>query len=245
MESMIHQPFGHWSTLVEGLQASPQECYTAIEEAIRRREIPDVRTSRVTFKEGGLISAERIYLRVSRKQLGFDICAAPFGNGFFFSWWQGELPPSNLLGCLVVLLLMGLVGLILRSCMGGGEAVETYGYTGAEEAGGTSFFQLVLIGFLLVLLALWGVGKAVRQGYLFSEDAILSMPILGSLYDFVFHPPTYYKLDTIDMYQKAVHSAVLEVVDGVMSAKGLRALAPEARQPTMRDFLARRGGRGK
>jgi hypothetical protein len=82
---MFRQPFGHWSTLVEGLQASPQECYAEIEEAIRRREVPDVRASRVTFKEGDLLSAERIYLRVGRKMLGFDICAAPFGNGFFFS----------------------------------------------------------------------------------------------------------------------------------------------------------------
>lgn len=97
MASMFRQPFGHWSTLVEGLQASPQECYAAIEEAIRRREIPEARTSRVTFHEGGVLSAERIYLRVGRKQLGFDICAAPFGNGFFFSRWQGELPPSNFL----------------------------------------------------------------------------------------------------------------------------------------------------
>jgi hypothetical protein len=81
MASMFHQPFGHWSTLIEGLQASPQECYAAIEEAIRRREIPDVRNPRVTFRESGVLSAEHIYLRVGRKQLGFDICAAPFGNG--------------------------------------------------------------------------------------------------------------------------------------------------------------------
>jgi hypothetical protein len=235
MASMFHHPFGHWSTLVEGLQASPQECYAAIEEAIRRREIPDVRASRVTFRESGFLSAERIYRRVGRKMLGFDICAAPFGNGFFFSWWQGELPQSNFVGCLVVLLAMSLAGYILRSFMGGGETEETSRPLG----------QVLAVGLLLFLLAFYAVGKAIREGYLFSEDAILSMPLIGTAYDFVFHPPTYYKLDTIDMYQKAVHAAVLEVVDGVMSAKGLRALAPEARQPTLRDFLARRGGRGK
>ena len=231
MAPAIDKPIGHWSTLVEGLQASPQECYAAIEDAIRRREIPDVRTSRVTFKESGVLSAERIYLRVGRKQLGFDICAAPFGNGFFFSWWQGELPPSNFLGCLVLLLAMSLAGYILHSFMGGGETEET----------SRPLFQILAVGLLLFLLAFWAVGKAVRQGYLFSEDALLSMPLVGALYDFIFHPPTYYKLDTIDMYQKAVHSAVLEVVDGVMRAKGLRALAPEERQPNLRSFL----GKGK
>jgi len=233
---MFRQPFGHWSTLVEGLQASPQECYAAIEEAIRRREIPDMRTSRVTFKESGFLSAERIYLRVGRKMLGFDICAAPFGNGFFFSWWLGELPPSNFLGCFVLLLAWGAVGFLV------------HGVTQARETAGEplGFVQMTAMWLLLLLLAFWAVGKAIREGYLFSEDAILAMPLIGSLYDFVFHPPTYYKLDTIDMYQKAVHAAVLEVVDGMMSAKGLRALAPEARQPTLRDFLARRGvGRGR
>ncbi|HEV8579658.1 MAG TPA: hypothetical protein VGX68_11320 [Thermoanaerobaculia bacterium] len=243
---MFRQPLGHWSTLVEGLQASPQECYAAIEEAIRRREIPDLRTSRVTFKESSFLSAERIYLRVGRKRLGFDICAAPFGNGFFFSWWLGELPPSNLLGCLVVYLLVGLGGYIFRSFMGGSEAGGTYMGAGETAGASLSSFQLVLLGLFLLLLVFWVVGKAVREGYLFSEDAILEMPFVGAVYDFIFRPPTYYKQDTIDMYQKAVHAAVLEAVDSMMSAKGLRALAPEARQPTLRDFLAKRGvKRGK
>jgi len=236
MASMFRHPFGHWSTLVEGFQASPQEFYAAIEEAIRRREIPDVRTSRVTFKESGFLSAERIYLRVGRKMLGFDICAAPFGTGFFFSWWQGELPPSNFLGCLVLLLAWAAVSLFVQGVMH------------AREAAGNplSLFQMTAVWVLFLFLAFWAVGKAVRNGYLFSEDALLSMPLVGSVYNFIFRPPTYYNLDTIDMYQKAVHAAVLEVVDGIMSAKGLRALAPEARQPTLRDFLSRRGvGRGK
>src|SRR6185295_2211980 len=102
------------------------------------------------------------------------------------------------------------------------------------------FVQLTALWLLLLFFAFWAVGKAIRKGYLFSEDAILSMPLIGSLYDCIFRPPTYYRQDTIDMYQKAVHAAVLEVVDGVMSAKGLRSLGPEERQPTLRDFLGER-----
>jgi hypothetical protein len=221
------EPSGHWSTLVEGLQASPQECYVAIEEAIRRREIPGAKTSRVTYRESGVLSAERIYLRVGRKMLGFDICAAPFGKAFFFSWWQRELPASNLLGCLAVLIAFGGAGYAFRS-IGNGQA-----------ASGTplSLPQCVGLGVFLGLLALTIIGAAIRAGRLFSEDAILAMPILGAIYEAVFRPPTYYKLDTIDMYQKAVHAAVLEVVDGVMSAQGLRALAPEARTPRLRGPL--------
>lgn len=217
MPSIFPRPLGHWSTLIEGLQASPQECYTAIEEAIRRREIPDVRVSRVTFKEGGFLSAERIYLRVSRKGLGFDICAAPFGTGFFFSWRFGKLPPSNFFGCFGLLLVGCVVGYILFLL---NEPRRT-----AEAPLG--LLETLVLDLLLFLIP-WVVGRAIRKGYLSSEHAILNMPLIGSLFDRLFRPSTYYKLDTIDIFQKAVHAAVLEVVDDAMRmrGKGLRALAP-------------------
>lgn len=230
MASAHHPPLGHWSTLVEGLQASPQECYAAIEEAIQRREIPQVRTSRVTHQEGGFLSAERIYLRIDRKMLAFDICAAPFGTGFFFSWRLSEVPPGNLLGCLVVILMLAVGGWFLQFATG---TLET-----SEHP--LSFFQIFVLGVGLFLGALWVTLVAVRSGKLFSEDAVLAMPLIGSLYNAIFRPSTFYKQDTIDMYQKAVHAAVLEVVDGVMSAKGLRALSPEERQPSLKGFLGRK-----
>lgn len=151
--------------------------------------------------------------------LAFDICAAPFGTGFFFSWWQTEVPPSNIFGCLVVLVALGAAGWLLR-------AMEV-----ARAAAGASLslFQQAGIAFLVYLGALTLIGLAIRSGFIFSEDAILDLPLVGPLYNFIFRPATYYKLDTIDMYQRAVHAAVLEVVDGLMSAKGLRALSPEAR----------------
>ncbi len=34
----------------------------------------------------------RIYQRIGRKKLVFDVCGAPFGKGFFVSWWMGPLP---------------------------------------------------------------------------------------------------------------------------------------------------------
>src|SRR5213593_4636311 len=80
----------HWHKPFEDFGTSSLEFYTAVEAAIRRREIPDTSTSRVDWREGGLASARREYLRVSRGRLSFDICAAPFGTGFFFSWWLAE-----------------------------------------------------------------------------------------------------------------------------------------------------------
>lgn len=78
---------GHWSHLVDGLQASPQEFYGNVEVAIKERQVPGATICRVTHKESGILSASREYLRVVRYEFAFDVCGAPFGRGFFVSWW--------------------------------------------------------------------------------------------------------------------------------------------------------------
>jgi hypothetical protein len=80
----------HWYYLIDSLQTSTLDFYTAVEQAIARRAVPNAKTARVDYKEGGVLSAKREYLRVRRKGLLFDICGAPFGRGFFVSWWLGE-----------------------------------------------------------------------------------------------------------------------------------------------------------
>ena len=86
----------HWYHLVEGLQESSQEFYKSVEAAVKTRSVPDARISRIDYHEGGILSAKREYLRVRRKELIFDICAAPFETGFFTSWWLGEKPGGPL-----------------------------------------------------------------------------------------------------------------------------------------------------
>ena len=80
----------HWHHLTENLKESTQEYYTALESAIAARNLDVVECSRVEFHEGNSLSAKREYLRVVRREHIFDICAAPYGNGFFISWWLGE-----------------------------------------------------------------------------------------------------------------------------------------------------------
>ncbi|MGA2258806.1 MAG: hypothetical protein ABSG53_29415, partial [Thermoguttaceae bacterium] len=138
-------------------------------DRLHRRKLPDVRVSRVDHHEGGILSAKREYLRVRRKELIFDICAAPFGpGGFFVSWWLGELP-----GCLLA-----------------------------------------------------------------------EFPLLGPILTRLFKPMTYYRLDTALMFQESVRAAVLEILDGVTKAKGLRALSELDRKPIMAGLFSR-GGLGK
>jgi len=82
--------FSHWYHLIDNMQASSQQYYALIERNITDRQLPDTTVSRANHAEGGMFSANREYLRVTRKDYTFDICAAPFARGFFISWWLGE-----------------------------------------------------------------------------------------------------------------------------------------------------------
>ena len=81
----------HWHILFEDWNMSSQEFFGAVEAAVEKRNLPNVKMSRLDFNEGGIFSARREYLRIQRKDFAFDIGAAPFGNAFFISYWLGEV----------------------------------------------------------------------------------------------------------------------------------------------------------
>jgi hypothetical protein len=208
--------FAHWHKLVPEFSTSPQEFYTALDAALRKRGVPQTVTSRIEYLESGLFSGLRIYFRIQRKRLAFDVCAAPFGTAFFFSWWLTEPKKSyRAWGCLSTLVLLYLCSFVLGN----------FGLKGC-------FFALMFaLGAIAILI--WSV----REDWFLSEDIIRDLPYLGPLYEYLFDPETYFKEDTRIMYREIVHGAVLEVIDETLGAKGLRALAPEDRTPTVRSLL--------
>lgn len=82
----------HWSHPFDDLQFPPDEFYALVIEILQKREIPNITFSETTYLEAGILSGLRKYLRVSRGEYTFDICAAPFGTGYFVSWWLTEYP---------------------------------------------------------------------------------------------------------------------------------------------------------
>ena len=155
----------HWSTMIEGLQASPKEFFSAVEAAIATKNIDKIKHTRIDWKEGGILSAKREYLRIRRNDHAFDICGAPFGNGFFVSWWLGDVPS--------------------------------------------------------VWMAL-----------------LMRIPVIGLFVARFAKPQTYYRIDTASMFQSLIHSAVMQVIDDMTTAKGIRALPDNERKPEMRSFFA-------
>lgn len=154
----------HWHHSFPGLALVPSEFYDAVAQAVAARQIPQVTVSQVSIAEGGLGSAQRLYLRVRRGEYAFDICGAPFADGAFVSWWLTEQA-----GC--------------------------------------------------------------------AKGCLMAIPVLGWALIALLYKETYYKIDTRLMFQSAVHAAVLEVVDNLMAAKGLRALSEAERKPTMEKLL--------
>lgn len=84
-------PNAHWHHLFEKPEFSPQEFYAQLGKFLGERHIPQSAISKVVYSEGGLLSKNRDYIRITYKQSVFDICAAPFGAGFFVSWWLGDI----------------------------------------------------------------------------------------------------------------------------------------------------------
>jgi hypothetical protein len=74
----------------------------------------------------------------------------------------------------------------------------------------------------------------------FDFDGLLSaVPILGPVYRRLFVSETYHTVDTALAYQAVVKSVVEDAIDGVTSAKGLRALTEDEKKPRMENFYGR------
>jgi hypothetical protein len=91
------QVLSHWHTLVDDFNTSALEFYSSVEGALAERKLPDLKVRRVDWKEGGIFSAKREYLQISMGRLSYDICASPYGTGYFFSSWMAVKEPIPIL----------------------------------------------------------------------------------------------------------------------------------------------------
>lgn len=197
----------HWHHSIEEFNTSALEFYRSVEEALRAKEAPSVRLERVDWNEGGVLSAKREYLRISHGRFSFDLCAAPFGRDYFFSWWLVRRQPDGafLFGCLG---LLALPILLLIS-------MKVAGFFGGL------FLFLIICG-----AALAWVSNAARSGSEAVEDALLAIPGIGTLYTRFIKPVTYYSTDTRVAFEESVHRVVLKHVEALRTLNNLPALLP-------------------
>jgi hypothetical protein len=207
----------HWHQLYENFSTSSRDFYAAVEEAIKKRKLPDLSFSRVTWKESGVLSAKREYLRVARGRLHWDICAAPFGTGFFFSS-RLAVYPSRLAGLVYLLLFSaGWYGLF--------RLYDAFLFHNSLASLGLGYWDILKHGVLVALAFFLVLGTLVRMRVAGDEDSMLAMPVFGFLYAKLFNPQTYFKEDTDLMFMEAVVAAMHEAVDATTSGTSIRVLA--------------------
>lgn len=85
--AVVKKHHSNWNHLIDEFNFSSEEFYKRLKEQLQSHGIKKVRIRFVFLKEGGTFSASRMYLRVEWKSYQYDLCAAPFGKGFFISWW--------------------------------------------------------------------------------------------------------------------------------------------------------------
>jgi len=204
----------YWSELLENINVSPKEVYDQVEAAVKAREVPGLETSREFWHEGGAISAKREYLRFARERLVFEICAAPFGTDSFLSFRISVVPlVIDPLGIFLVFVALAILLAFFVALFG-----MLWGAI------------ILILGLSLLIFALRAV---IARGLADLDRAFMKMPLFGSLYEILLRPITYYRIDTMDMYSKAVQKSVSESFNSMFGEKGMTLMPSSIAKPVL------------
>lgn len=188
---------------VMDFETSADEYYDAIEQELAVRQLTGLDISRVEFAEGGVLSARRVYLRMRRERLLFDVCAAPFGTTYFFSYRFSQIPLQLMLWEIIVMLLV-LAAVVWFY-------VSLFGLMLGPVLFGASFLSMLLL-----------MRNTVRLGFQDLDAALLQIPIVGAFYEiFLRKNDTYYRQDTRLAYTSIVKSVIVAQTEEAAKAKGV------------------------
>ena len=195
-----------WRVRTDGVTLSTEELYTSIEAELASRQVPGLEISRVRFKEGGMLSGEREYLRLRRERLVFDVGASMFGNSWFCSCRFAEIPVSLYVWELLLILML-LAGVVLGY-------IELFGLIF-----GVGFFSTTLVGLTLLMRNATSLGLSDFDAWL------LQVPVLSTVYEMLIRKNnSYYMADTRLMYVDIVDAVVRHVVNTMTAQQGVAQL---------------------
>ena len=214
----IHdEVLNHWIASADNFAYNPQEFYEQVKRQLAAIKVPGLEVSQVDYAEGGILSSNRVYLRLIRERLAFDICAAPFGTRYFFSCRTVYSPAMLKLSDLVFMLIYAAI-----------------------------LWQLLFsyLGFYLGMLALLGIfltlgtmlQTVVAKGLADIDAALLKIPGLGPVYERFFRKETYYRQDTRMMYLDTIPALVQAVADEITGSKGVKLIREYQTAPILGDL---------
>ncbi len=195
----------HQATYLENFSIAPGDLYKAIEAEIADKKLPDIKVSRVLFREGGLLSANREYLRVRRERFAYLVCAAPWGTSFFFSTRFTEIPVS-LRWWEAIAALLFLAGTFF------------------------AYWQLLGLFWGVAIFALNVIAIAVlcrnlvAMGWNRLDDLLLRLPVFGVIYELWLRPNTFFRDDTRGLFQNLIQAIVHRQIGSFAASSGLNLL---------------------
>jgi hypothetical protein len=203
-------PLQHWIAFVDGFQYAPTEFYDAVEKELKARQVPGMEMSRIEFAQGGILSDKRLYLRMVRERLTFDVCAAPFGTSFFFSCRMADIPAAVQLWQLFLLVMaVGICGILSFTIL-------------TKIFGGMVIILFPILWVVLFILGIYVLRNAVAMGLRDLDATLIKSPIIGPIYEAWFRKVTYYRIDTRLMYLEIVGSVVKKLAEDAIAAKGVK-----------------------
>lgn len=207
----------YWPKFFPDTTYSPKEFYALVLKELEATKVPDLEASGLMLRQGGIFSSRRLYLHLRRERLVFEVCGFPFGTGFFVSSRlfdrRREAAWFHYLLTAFIVFVVGSVTTILMGVV----------------------WALIIVSGIFCLI--WSLMRLAEMNVAGTLDGILiELPLLGQIYETLFHPDTYHRQDTNNAYRDAVHHALMRSIDAFTSEKGLRRLHDEERQPYLRDM---------
>lgn len=191
--------YEQWITPLMDFSSDTTKFYAAVEEELHKWEVPELTTERIQFRDGGLLSPQREYLRVRRETLVFDIVSAKFGKSWWFSSRSAVLPRS--LMWWEVIVFAGIVAGLVAAYY------HAFGF----------FMGNIALGSTLAMLLVMMVAARSWNGL---DDLLLKLPVIGAFYETIFRADSYYRDDARRMYVSIVDHLVREKVKEFASAAG-------------------------
>jgi len=207
----------HWIFFADSFHHSPQDFYTAVEKELEARKIPSMDMKRVEFAEGGFLSSKRVYLRMVRERLIFDICAAPFGKQYFFSCRTVFVPPViEPWHIVVVCLFFGMVYSLLARLLG------------------STFAAIALVALVVAIAQMFR--NTIAMGLTDVDAALMKIPVIGPIYELLFRKETYYRHDTRLLYLHIIPAVVKKLAEDVTAHHGVKLVQQYQLAPVFGDL---------
>lgn len=216
-----NRSLGQWGGHFPHATHSPGEFYQELVRKLEARRVTGLNIEPVYYKEGGPFTPRRMYLKLQRERLVFEIGSFPFADGVFLS--ERVFDRRRVAGLLDFLIVLAVLsGLFMFLLLFAGR---TWAFVATS-------------GLFALLWSLMRLGTVDAVG---SVDRWLSdLPVLGPIYELIFHPDTFHRQDTILAYRKVVHEEVLRVADEISTRTGHRPMTGEDRQLGRDPFLQNR-----